>query len=124
MSNPPTFSPGPLLRLPLKEDLIAAFKGKKLSELRTPAAIVDRSVFIANSERVAKETKARGMGFRVHVKSESWGCGVRCRGVLRFSRFFLPPLRPSTSLCVARYVLPNGVIVWPCAMIELLPFPV
>jgi len=66
-----TSTPLGLLRLPDKSELLAAFKGKKLSELRTPAAIVDRSVFTANSERVAKETKARGMGFRVHVKSTS-----------------------------------------------------
>lgn len=60
-----------LLPLPDRAALLSTFQGKKLSQLRTPAAVVDRTVFQENSERVVREAKNRGMGFRIHVKSAS-----------------------------------------------------
>lgn len=60
-----------LLPLPDRDLLLDAFKGKRLDQLRTPAAIVDRNVFTENSERVVREAKAKGLAFRIHVKSMS-----------------------------------------------------
>lgn len=60
-----------LLTLPSKDALIKEFVGKDIKALRTPALIVDKSIFKKNCERVTKETERRGMGFRAHVKSES-----------------------------------------------------
>ena len=52
-----------------KSILVDAFVGKRLSALRTPALIVDRTRFKANCERVTAEAKRRGLKFRAHVKS-------------------------------------------------------
>ena len=64
-----TTTPISLLSLPNKSALIDAFVGKPISAVRTPALIVDRSIFKANCERVTAEVKRRGMRFRAHVKS-------------------------------------------------------
>jgi D-serine deaminase-like pyridoxal phosphate-dependent protein len=66
-----TTTPLSLLTLPSKDALVKEFVGKNVNSLRTPALIVDKSVFKRNCERVTKETERRGMGFRAHVKSES-----------------------------------------------------
>ena len=66
-----TTTPLSLLTLPSKDALVKEFVGKNVNSLRTPALIVDKSVFKKNCERVTKETERRGMGFRAHVKSES-----------------------------------------------------
>jgi D-serine deaminase-like pyridoxal phosphate-dependent protein len=66
-----TTTPLSLLTLPSKDALVKEFVGKDINSLRTPALIVDKSVFKKNCERVTKETERRGMGFRAHVKSES-----------------------------------------------------
>jgi D-serine deaminase-like pyridoxal phosphate-dependent protein len=66
-----TTTPLSLLTLPSKDALTKEFVGRNINALRTPALIVDRSVFKKNCERVTKETERRGMGFRAHVKSES-----------------------------------------------------
>jgi hypothetical protein len=68
-----TTTPLSLLTLPSKDALVKEFVGKNVNSLRTPALIVDKSVFKKNCERVTKETERRGMGFRAHVKSESPG---------------------------------------------------
>jgi len=72
-----TTTPLSLLTLPSKDALVKEFVGKDIKTLRTPALIVDKSIFKKNCERVTKETERRGMGFRAHVKSESffyWAC--------------------------------------------------
>ena len=66
-----TTTPLSLLTLPSKDALVKEFVGKDIKTLRTPALIVDKSVFRKNCERITKETERRGMGFRAHVKSES-----------------------------------------------------
>lgn len=65
-----TSTPLDLLMLPSKDALLKAFKGKSLHPLRTPAAVIDRGVYVRNCERVVSETKRRGMFFRAHIKSE------------------------------------------------------
>jgi hypothetical protein len=66
-----TSTPLSLLTLPSKDALCREFVGKKLSTLRTPALIVDKSRFKRNCERVTGESEKRGMKFRAHVKSKS-----------------------------------------------------
>lgn len=65
-----TFTPLSLLPLPDRSALTSQFVGKNVKSLRTPALIVDRTVFKENSEKVTKEAYKRGLKFRVHVKSE------------------------------------------------------
>jgi hypothetical protein len=80
-----TSTPLSLLTLPSKDALCREFVGKKLSTLRTPALIVDKSRFKRNCERVTGESEKRGMKFRAHVKSKSCALSVADR-TLRFRR--------------------------------------
>ncbi|WVF71093.1 hypothetical protein IAT40_005890 [Kwoniella sp. CBS 6097] len=66
-----------LYSLPSKSALTDTFVGKKLTELRTPALVVDRKVFKDNCERVTGEAKRRGMKFRAHVKTHKTTEGTR-----------------------------------------------
>jgi len=66
-----TFTPLAQLLLPSAPALRDEFAGRKLSELRTPALIVDRAGFKANCDYVTRATAEKGMAFRAHVKSES-----------------------------------------------------
>ena len=64
-----TFTELTLLSLPDKKALADKYVGSKLGELRTPALIVDRTLFTQNCERMAGKVKEKEMKFRVHVKS-------------------------------------------------------
>ena len=66
-----TFTPLSLLTLPDKQALCDEFVGREITSLRTPALVIDRSIFKRNCERVTGEATKRGMKFRSHVKSES-----------------------------------------------------
>ncbi|WVQ99765.1 hypothetical protein IAU59_006907 [Kwoniella sp. CBS 9459] len=66
-----------LYSMPSKSALVDTFVGKKLTELRTPALVVDRKVFKDNCERVTGEAKRRGMIFRAHVKTHKTTEGTR-----------------------------------------------
>ncbi|KAL8290148.1 hypothetical protein RQP46_003087 [Phenoliferia psychrophenolica] len=63
--------------LPSKDALVAAFVGKKLSALRTPAAVVNRTLFEANCAHMANKTKELGITFRAHVKTHKTTEGLR-----------------------------------------------
>ncbi|KAM0746362.1 hypothetical protein T439DRAFT_319020 [Meredithblackwellia eburnea MCA 4105] len=63
--------------LPSKAALTAAFVGKKLTDLRTPAAIVDRSLFENNCNIMAEKTEQLGITFRAHVKTHKTTEGLR-----------------------------------------------
>ena len=64
-----TTTPFDLLGGPDKDKLVAAFKGKPLNALRTPALVVDRAVFRKNCELMHENAKEWGDVFRAHVKS-------------------------------------------------------
>lgn len=64
-----TFTPS-LIPYADKRALVDEFVGRKLSSLRTPALIVDRVGFARNCDFVTGEIKAKGLGFRAHIKSE------------------------------------------------------
>lgn len=72
-SAPSKITSTPLSLLPHrtmdKSALTAAFVGKSLGELRTPALVVDRGVYLKNCVRVTERAVERGMQFRAHVKS-------------------------------------------------------
>ncbi|WWC88957.1 uncharacterized protein L201_003872 [Kwoniella dendrophila CBS 6074] len=72
-----TFTHTLLYALPNKKSLQDEFVGKDLSQLRTPALVVDRSKFKRNCETVTSEAKKRGMGFRAHVKTHKTTEGTR-----------------------------------------------
>lgn len=72
MSAFSTFTPLSLLPLPSKSDLKDEFVGRKITELRTPALVIDRTKFQKNCETVTTRAKGRGLRFRAHVKSQ-WG---------------------------------------------------
>lgn len=55
--------------LPIKEPLNEAFVGKRLNELRTPAFVIDRSVFARNCARMHDRAAQWGCDFRAHVKT-------------------------------------------------------
>lgn len=76
-----TFTPFELMRGPSASALRDEFVGRSLSELRTPALIVDRDVFEQNCKEMDAKVEKLGMRFRAHIKSESTGwLGVRVRG--------------------------------------------
>lgn len=73
-----TFTPLELMRGPDPAALREEFVGRSLSELRTPALIVDRAAFKQNCAEMDTKVEKLGMRFRAHVKSESpqvWGGG-------------------------------------------------
>ncbi|RSH80215.1 hypothetical protein EHS25_007225 [Saitozyma podzolica] len=76
-SATPTFTPIDLLRLPNKNELCAAFVGKSLSTVRTPAIVVDRTCFKTNCETMNAACVEQGISFRTHVKTHKTVEGVR-----------------------------------------------
>lgn len=54
---------------PDKEALLAEFQGKPIQGLRTPAAVIDRSVFAQNCARMHEKAKEWDTDFRAHVKT-------------------------------------------------------
>ena len=68
-----TRTPINLIVTPSKQALVDEFKGKPFSALRTPALVVDRSVFARNCERMHETAKVWGADFRAHVKSHKVG---------------------------------------------------
>jgi hypothetical protein len=71
-----TFTTHRLVTLPSKDELCKAFAGQPLSSLRSPAAIIDRSVFKANCQAMAKKVKDNGLRFRAHVKTHKTVEGI------------------------------------------------
>ena len=55
--------------LPSKDALVKRYKGKKLSELRTPALVVDRARFAQNCAQMHETAKDWDAGFRAHLKT-------------------------------------------------------
>ena len=55
--------------LPAKDALVKEFVGKPLTSLRTPAFVLDRSVFERNCSSMSSKTKEWGAGFRAHLKT-------------------------------------------------------
>ncbi|KAK4690911.1 D-serine ammonia-lyase, partial [Lecanoromycetidae sp. Uapishka_2] len=58
-----------LFPCPSKQILEKTFVGKKLSEVSTPAAVLDRAVVGRNCQQMLKACKALNVGFRPHVKT-------------------------------------------------------
>lgn len=55
--------------LPSSSSLAAQFVGKTLSELPTPAVVLDRALIKRNCNAMLNVCKVLGVGFRAHVKS-------------------------------------------------------
>lgn len=64
-----TTTPRHLANLPEKSALAAEFVGKPLQALRTPAFIIDRTLFADNCARMHENAKEWGAGFRAHIKT-------------------------------------------------------
>lgn len=52
-----------------KSALVAEFAGKYLSELRTPALVIDRALFAKNCDEMHANAAGYGAAFRAHIKS-------------------------------------------------------
>ncbi len=70
-SHTMSFTPLELMRLPLAGALRDEFVGRPLSALRTPALLIDRSVFAENCRLMGEKVEALGLRFRAHIKSAS-----------------------------------------------------
>ncbi|KAG8928445.1 hypothetical protein FRC02_006904 [Tulasnella sp. 418] len=66
---PQTFTGHDRLILPDKQELLGAYKGYHVSNLRTPAFIVDRSIVEHNCAGMLASTKSLKAKFRAHVKT-------------------------------------------------------
>lgn len=66
----------PAVEVPSKEALLAAFKGKRVSEIQTPNLIIDRATFIANCKRMKRSVEQLGWDFRAHVKTHKTAEGA------------------------------------------------
>lgn len=64
-----TFTPSQLAVLPSKDALLKEFVGKHIDELRTPAMVIDRTVFGQNCANMHARAQQWGAKFRAHVKS-------------------------------------------------------
>lgn len=60
-----------------KEKLLDAYKGKKKSDLPTPALIVDRSIYKVNCEKMLENCEKLNASFRAHVKTHKTLEGTR-----------------------------------------------
>jgi len=72
-----TYTPYQLSGVPQKQALINEFRGKPLSALRTPAVVIDRSVFVQNCAKMHNNAKEWGASFRAHVKTHKTAEGTR-----------------------------------------------
>ena len=52
-----------------KDELVKAFVGKSIESLRTPALVIDRSLFAQNCVRMHQKAIEWGAGFRAHLKT-------------------------------------------------------
>ncbi|EJD04107.1 uncharacterized protein FOMMEDRAFT_140172 [Fomitiporia mediterranea MF3/22] len=77
MLPPQSRTPVDLLSLPSKKALCEEFVGKPLSDLRTPALVVDRAVFTRNCARMLGTAHEWGADFRAHLKSHKTAEGAR-----------------------------------------------
>jgi D-serine deaminase-like pyridoxal phosphate-dependent protein len=66
-----------LLPRPDKEKLCATFVGQPLSSVRSPAAVIDRSVYRENCARMGRLVQEKGYRFRCHIKTHKTVEGVR-----------------------------------------------
>ena len=66
-----------LLPRPSKEDLCAAFVGKSLDSVRSPAAVIDRAIYRENCSRMGRLVKDNGYRFRCHIKTHKTIEGIR-----------------------------------------------
>jgi len=66
---PQSYTPIGLLRIPSKDEILAEFKGKPVSTVRTPALFLDRAVVKGNCQRMGESAKKWGVKFRAHVKT-------------------------------------------------------
>lgn len=64
-----TVTPRRLAPKPDKAALIGEYVGKPLDALRTPAFVIDRSIFAQNCARMHQNAKNWGAGFRAHIKT-------------------------------------------------------
>ena len=58
-----------LFPYPSKEQLAKAFVGKKLVDVPTPAAVLDRAVVERNCRQMLEACQALDVDFRPHVKT-------------------------------------------------------
>ena len=54
---------------PSRESLLSQYVGCKISDVPTPAVVLDRSKIIRNSDAMLNICRELGVGFRAHVKS-------------------------------------------------------
>ena len=54
---------------PSEATLKSLYVGKRLNEVTTPAAILDRAIVKSNCGQMLEACRALGVGFRAHVKT-------------------------------------------------------
>ncbi|CAE7199336.1 unnamed protein product [Rhizoctonia solani] len=74
---PQTLTPHAYINPPNKEALVSEFQGKPLTQLRTPALVIDRATFSDNCARMHERAAKLGTGFRAHVKTHKTAEGTR-----------------------------------------------
>lgn len=82
-----TYTPYQLAAVPHKESLLNEYRGKPLNALRTPAVVIDRSIFAENCAKMHNNAKEWGASFRAHVKTHK----VRTCGYM-FARSTFHPI--------------------------------
>ena len=67
-----------LFPCPPQDSLRKEFVGKQLSDVPTPAAVLDRAVVQRNCRQMLDSCKALGVKFRAHIKTHKvlWPCFV------------------------------------------------
>lgn len=100
---PQTTTPIHLLLGPSKEALRSEFVGKPLDGIRTPALVIDRSLFAQNCTSMHQRAAEWGATFRAHLKTHKVGVGccvsaplhvvmvLDCRGVQATASFWQGP---------------------------------
>jgi len=89
--------------------LKSQYVGRTLSEIPTPAAVIDRAVARKNCDRMLKATGRLGVAFRPHVKTHKVSCSAFfCYGAV--------PFVPGEAACtdirraIAKYIRPSPLV--------------
>ncbi|KAI5480484.1 hypothetical protein MNV49_000637 [Pseudohyphozyma bogoriensis] len=76
-----TFTPRSLAAAPSQAALQKEFVGKKIEQVRSPAYVIDRTLFAANCARMHERSALAGVKFRGHLKTHKTAEGTKLQMV-------------------------------------------
>ncbi|KAJ8487514.1 hypothetical protein ONZ45_g14313 [Pleurotus djamor] len=72
-----TYTPSEIIATTQKDALLERFRGASIDAVRTPALVIDRSVFARNCSKMHRRAQEWGAAFRAHLKTHKTAEGTR-----------------------------------------------